>query len=172
MLVAGDVGRQAWLAQAGAVPMLYRLTLAQAAHLQADVAPPPTAPDDVSGGVIKVWMFTFIHFNFVSCSGRHTEPSVQMTMTLPGNYIALNTNTPREAAKIKIPSDPHFSLAPTLYLLTASTDVWIEKSPQIDTEALDAISWSFCNEQVSHRTDVNLCVLRNERTARKGIQEM
>lgn len=34
-LVAADVARQAWLAQAGALPMLERLTLGQAAARQA-----------------------------------------------------------------------------------------------------------------------------------------
>jgi hypothetical protein len=62
MLVAADTRRQAWLAHAGAVPMLHRLTLGQAAHRQAESQTAPCDPaanddtlqDAVRGSPIKV----------------------------------------------------------------------------------------------------------------------
>lgn len=51
-LVAADVQRQAWLHQAGALPMLYRLTLAQAAHRQGVVDPPPS--EEGTGSPLQV----------------------------------------------------------------------------------------------------------------------
>lgn len=50
-LVAADVQRQAWLHQAGALPMLYRLTLAQAAHRQGVVDHPS---DEGTGSPLQV----------------------------------------------------------------------------------------------------------------------